>query len=188
LMDLANSFGLMHSLPALPVPTHYLDTDGHANSVIDLIFLGMSASQISYHIELDRRLPLDHAPLLVDLPISLENIHFSKKVLKHNSNEKRAFLSSVNRRLHTLNFSDLDSVASLNSLSEAVSRVFTSRSITVTTQSKEWWNDECTPALKTYRHTGARQDWHSFCSATRSTKQSFFDERIAEIASTNKCL
>ena len=144
LMDLANSFGLMHSLPALPVPTHYLDTDGHANSVIDLIFLGMSASQILYHIEPDLRLPLDHAPLLVNLSISPENIYFSRKVLKHNSNEEGAFLSSVNRGLRTLNFSDLGLVASLDSLSEAVSRVFTSaweantRSITVTTQSKEW--------------------------------------------------
>ena len=41
LVDLADSLGLVHSLPELPVPTHYSDTDGHANSVIDLICLGM---------------------------------------------------------------------------------------------------------------------------------------------------
>ena len=44
LIDLADSLGLVCSLPVLPVPIHYLDTDGHTNSVIDLIFLGMSAS------------------------------------------------------------------------------------------------------------------------------------------------
>ena len=38
LVDLADSLGLVRLLPKLPVPTHYSDTDGHANSVIDLIF------------------------------------------------------------------------------------------------------------------------------------------------------
>jgi len=31
LMDLADSLGLVYSLPELPVPTHYSDTDSHAN-------------------------------------------------------------------------------------------------------------------------------------------------------------
>jgi len=44
LMDLADSLGLVHSLPELPVPTHYSVTDSHANLVIDLIFLGMSCA------------------------------------------------------------------------------------------------------------------------------------------------
>ena len=38
LMDLAESYSLMHSILALSVPTHYSDISGHANSVIDLIF------------------------------------------------------------------------------------------------------------------------------------------------------
>jgi len=94
--------------------------------------------------------------------------------------------------LRALNFSRLDSVDDLDLLSTAVSRVISNawetnaRNITVTTQSKEWWNDECRGALAAYRRTGAREDWRLFCSTTRSAKQSFFDNRIAEIASTNK--
>ena len=57
LMDLADSLGLVCSLPELPVPIHYSDTDGHANSVIDLIFLGMSCAQVLYRIESDLRRP-----------------------------------------------------------------------------------------------------------------------------------
>jgi len=78
-------------------------------------------------------------------------------------------------------------------LSKAISRVISNawdanaKNITVTTRSKEWWNDECRDALATYRRTGAKEDWHLFCSTTRSTKRSFFDDRIAEIAFTNKC-
>ena len=82
----------------------------------------------------------------------------------------------------------------LDLLSTAVSRVIfnaweaNARNITVTTRSKEWWNDECRDALAAYRHIGAREDWRLFHSTTRFAKWSFFDDRIAEIASTNKRL
>ena len=51
LRDLADSYSLVRSLPALSVPTHYLDISGHANSVIDLIFLGINCAQVTHHIE-----------------------------------------------------------------------------------------------------------------------------------------
>ena len=94
--------------------------------------------------------------------------------------------------LCALNFSRLDSVDDLDLLSTAVSRVISNaweanaRNITVTTRSKKWWNNKCRDALVAYKCTGAREDWHLFRSTTRSTKQSFFDDRIAEIASTSK--
>ena len=137
-MDLTDSLGLMHSLPVLPVPTHYLDTDSHANSVIDLIFLDMSNAQISHRIKPDLRLPSDHAPLLVDLPISPENIYLHQKALKHDSEEKNTFLLVINIGLCALNFSSLDSIASLDLLIQAISQVFfcaweaNARNITVT--------------------------------------------------------
>jgi len=55
LVDLADFLGLVCWLPELPVPTHYSNTDGHANSVIDLIFLGMSCAQVLHRIEPDLR-------------------------------------------------------------------------------------------------------------------------------------
>jgi len=144
LMDLADSLGLVRSLPELPVPTHYSDTNGHANSVIDLIFLGMSCAQVLHCIEPNLRWPSDHASLLVDLPISPENIHFSRKVLKCDSDNKNNFLTSVTMGLRALNFSRLDSADNLDLLSTTVSRIISNaweanaRNITVTTRSKEW--------------------------------------------------
>ena len=138
-MDLADSLGLVRSLPELSVPTHYSDTDGHANSVIDLIFLDMSCAQVLHCIEPNLRRPSDHAPLLVDLPISSENIRFSRKVLKCNSDEENDFLSSVTLGLRALNFSRLDSADDLDLLFKAISRVISNaweanaRNITVTT-------------------------------------------------------
>ena len=51
--------------------------------------------------------------------------------------------------LRALNFSRLDSVDDLDLLSKAISRVISdawdanAKNTTVTTRSKEWWNDEC---------------------------------------------
>ena len=55
LRDLADSYSLVHSLPVLSIPTHYSDISSHANSVIDLIFLGINCAQITHHIEPDLR-------------------------------------------------------------------------------------------------------------------------------------
>ena len=124
LMDLADSYSLVRSIPALSIPTHYSDISGHANSVIDLIFLGMSCAQVTHRIEPDLRRPSDHASLIVDLPIALENICVCRMVLKHDSEEEMAFLLSVSKRLSQLNFFSLDSTAGLDLLSEAISRLF----------------------------------------------------------------
>ena len=77
-------------------------------------------------------------------------------------------------------------------LSEIISGLFAdcwatcAKRITMTSRSKEWWNNECRTALETYRRTGEQSDWSSFRSTTRQAKRQFFDNRIAEIASTNK--
>jgi len=127
----------------LSVPTHYLDISGHANSVIDLIFLGISYAQVTHSIEPDLRQPSDHAPLIVNLPIAPENIQVYRKVLKQDSEEEVAFLLSVSKELSQLDFSALDSVTGLNLLSEAISGLFAdcwatyAKRMTVISQSKE---------------------------------------------------
>ena len=192
LMDLAESYSLVCSIPALSVPTHYSDISSHANSVIDLIFLGISCAQVTHCIEPDLRRPSDYVPLIVNLSIAPENICVCRMVLKCDSEEEMAFLLSVSEGLSQLNFSSLDFTAGLNLLSKAISGLFAdywatyAKKNTVTTWSKEWWNNECKTALETYRRTGEQSDWFSFHSATRQAKQCFFDNRIAEIAFTNK--
>ena len=55
LKDLVDSYSLVYSLPVLSVPIYYSDISGHANSVIDLIFLGINYTQVTYCIEPDLR-------------------------------------------------------------------------------------------------------------------------------------
>ena len=164
LRDLADFYSLVCSLPVLSVPTHYSDISGHANSVIDLIFLGINCAQVTHCIEPDLRRPSDHAPLIVDLPIASENIQVHRKVLKQDSEEEVAFLLSVSEELSQLDFSALDSVTGLDLLSEVISGLFANcwatyaKRITVTTHSKEWWNNKCRTALETYRQTREQSD------------------------------
>jgi len=96
-----------------------------------------------------------------------------RKVLKQDSEEEAAFLLSMSDGLSQLNFSALNSVTGLDMLSEAISGLFVNcwatyaKRITVTSCSKEWWNNECRTALETYRQTGEQSDWSSFRSTTR---------------------
>ena len=133
----------MYSLPVLSVSTYYSDISSHANLVINLIFLGINCAQVTYHIEPDLRQPSDHVPLIVDLPIALENIQVHKKVLKQDNEEEVAFLLSVSEELSQLDFSALDSVTNLDLLSKAISGLFADcwatyvKRITVTSCSKK---------------------------------------------------
>ena len=87
-----------------------------------------------------------------------------RKVLKQDSEEEVAFLLFVSEGLFQLNFSALDSVAGLDMLSEAISGLFAdcwatyTKSITVTSRFKEWWNNKCRTALEIYRRTGEWSD------------------------------
>ena len=87
-----------------------------------------------------------------------------RKVLKQDSEEEAAFLLSVSEGLSQLDFSALDSVAGLDMLSEAISGLFAdywatyAKRITVTSRSKEWWNNKCRTVLEIYRQTGEWSD------------------------------
>ena len=99
LRDLADSYSLVWSIPVISVPTYYLDIQGHANIVINLIFLGISYVQVSYCIKLDLRQFLDHTSFIVDFPITPENIYVYRMVLKYDSKRGMAFLLSVSEGL-----------------------------------------------------------------------------------------
>ena len=51
LRDLADFYSLVHSFSMLSVSTNYSNITDYANSVIDLIFLGISYVQIIHYIE-----------------------------------------------------------------------------------------------------------------------------------------
>ena len=58
----------------------------------------------------------------------------------------------------------------------------------ITKHSKEWWNKQCTDCINAYHETGDIQSWKAFKTAVRNTKRSFFNQKIQEIAPSNKRL
>ena len=55
----------------------------------------------------------------------------------------------------------------------------------ITKQSKDWWNKECQVKLLNYRSFKQVEYWKTFKGVVKKTKQSFFDDKIQEIASKN---
>ena len=89
----------MYSILALSFSTHYLNIQGHTNTVIDLLFLDISYSQVFYCIEPNLRQFSNYDSFIVNLSITPENICIYKIVLKYNSEEKVAFLLSISKEL-----------------------------------------------------------------------------------------
>ena len=85
LRDLVDSYSFVCPILALSVLTHYLNIQGYANTVIDLILLDMSCTLVPHHIKPNLRQPSDHISLIVGLLIIPENICTCRIVLKYDS-------------------------------------------------------------------------------------------------------
>ena len=120
----------------------------------------MCYAQVSYHIEPNLKQFSDYISFIVNLPITPENICIYRIVLKYDSKEEVVFFLSISKGLSQLKFCTLNSVTSLNSLSRLFDNYWATYAerIIITTQSKEWWNNECKTTLETYRQTGEHFD------------------------------
>jgi len=79
LIIIADSFNLDLSIPTNSISTRYSNTEGEANSVIDLMFLHSGSNKLNNHsIHPKWYLTSDHAPLTVTIPFAEENINSSR--------------------------------------------------------------------------------------------------------------
>jgi len=108
LIIIADSFNLDLSVPTNQVPTRYSDTDSKFNSVIDLMFLQSSSSELNSHlIHPDWQLSTNYALLTITIPITEENIITFKFFIAKNSDEEELFIKDVTSALRNLDTSDL---------------------------------------------------------------------------------
>jgi len=130
LMIIADSFNLTLSTPTDPSPTRFSDTADEANSVIDLMFLQYGSSELNQHsICLDCRLSSDHAPLIINIPITNEVINTSKLSIAPNSEQEKAFvkdLITVFKNIETNNIINKDNLEDIvNHVGTSINRAWT---------------------------------------------------------------
>ena len=193
LITIADSFDLSLLVPTNPGPTRFSDTAGESNSVIDLMFLRSGSSELDHHhILSDHRLSSDHAPLIIDIPIEDEFVQSTKLSIIPGSDKEKEFIKDVISNMLTLDTSNINSVDNLisvvNHLGSIVEQMWlkNSKRTKITKHSKQWWSQSCRSAISKYRESRNREDWKSFKATVKETKQSFFDNKICEIANSRR--
>jgi hypothetical protein len=112
-------------------------------------------------------------------------------MLPKDSEEELCFLNEICKRLRGLKDLPLDNELDISILSNTfhtcVSSAFedNTKNSYITHWSKLWWNDDCSTCLDIYRQCRSKLNWSAFCKATRSARQSSFDQKIEEIATEN---
>jgi len=121
LIMIADSFDLALSSPTNPGPTRFSDTAGESNSIINFMFLRHDSEELDNHSILSEwHLSLDHAPLIIDIPILEETIQTSKLAIPPNSEQETKFIKNV-----ISNFSKLDTsnIEDINELDQIVNQL-----------------------------------------------------------------
>ena len=183
---IADSFDLALSSPTNPYLTRYSDTARESNSMIDLMFLRNGSAELNNHSILpDHHLLSDHAPLLINIPIFEEIIHTSKLTITFKSEQETEFINNIIlnfKKLETSNIEDITKLEQLvNQLGSIINQVW-SKNAKKLKHSKQWWSDSCSQALNNYRTTRSHESWKSFKTTVKEAKQTFFDNKIQEIA------
>src|ERR1700750_327853 len=183
----------MWIMPSNPGPTLIPHNPELTVSVIDLVFWSDSFEAPPQPVVLtDRRGPSDHVPISSRVRISAGDLQVTRHVVPRDSEEEGAFIAEVVTNLGRVDTQDLSTGDRIEAAAQAVADVFASawtnhaKPVTITSRSKSWWTEQCGTALAEHRRTGDRRDWKNFLRTTRKAKRDFFDERIREIATTNR--
>ena len=187
-MIIADSFNLDLLFPTYHVPTRYLDIAGELNSVIDLMFLQNILTELNNHsVHPDWYLFLNHAPLMVSVAIDEENIDSFRFFIARDS-EEVSFIKEVMHAIKSIDITDLSDSIKLkevtNFLASKIEYAWkmNSKWVNIMKHSKSWWNKKCRCVLNNYRTTRNLENWKIFKNTVKSTKWSFFDTKIQEIA------
>jgi len=158
-------FNLELSIPTNSVPIRYSNIASEANSVIDLMFLQSESIKLNNHsIHPDLYLTLNHAPLIISIPIAEENINSSKLSISKNSKEEIMFVNEVTtiiKNLNTSNLMDCNKLENIvNLLMSNIKRAWgkNAKKVNITKHFKKWWNKKCSQSLDKYRISRKLED------------------------------
>jgi len=157
------------------------------------MFLRNGSDELDHHSILpDSRLPSDHTPLLIDIPICDEVIQLTKLVISPGSKQEKEFIKDVIRNFKLLNTSNIDTIERLNHIINQLGSIIeqmwskNAKKSRISKHSKQWWSNSCSTALNNYRTSRSRENWKSFKATVKEAKRSFFDSKIQEIANKSR--
>ena len=193
LILIADSFGLALSKPTNPGPTRFSDTDRESNFVIDLIFLCCDSIELDNHSILpNSRLSSDHVLLSIEIPIGDEIIHSLRRIIPPRSEQEKGFIKDIISNLKSIDTSSIEDTTRLdyivNKVGSIIERMWykNAKKSKFSKHSKQWWTESCWIALNSYRTSKSQENWKTFKSTIKEAKQSFFDNKIQEIANKSR--
>jgi len=161
LMTLADSLGLDLSPPSNPGPTRFADNLREANSVLDLTFLNPNDPWFGRNtLAPDIRKPSDHVPLIIQVGINDKNTDIIIQSIQKDSEEERDFIEEIKANIKLLDTRGISVKADLQNVVDQLSIIYSntwekfSKPKRITKFSKEWWNQQCTDSLSSYRRLG----------------------------------
>ncbi|CAA7270783.1 unnamed protein product [Cyclocybe aegerita] len=193
LQDTASQIGLEWERPSNHRPMRISPNPNQRSNVLDLVFLAPSEILISMpRLEHDLQGLSDHVPICTDLDIGPEPPGSGRRTIKPGSEAEKSFISDILRDLAAIPVAAPATKDSVEALADAIVTGFLdmwlvhSTASKPTKWSKSWWTDECLEAFGVYQLSCTLADYNKFKKVCKDAKRDFFDEHIAEIATSHK--
>ncbi|CAA7263696.1 unnamed protein product [Cyclocybe aegerita] len=193
LRDTASQIGLEWARPSNHGPTQISPNPNQRSNVLDLVFLAPSEILISMpRLERDLQGLSDHVPICTDLDIGPEPPGSGQRTIKPGGEAEKSFISDILRDLAAIPVAAPATKEGVEALADAIATAFSDAWLAHLTESKptkrskSWWTDECLETFRVYQLSCSLADYNKFKKACKDAKRDFFDERIAEIATSRK--
>ena len=193
LFTLAKSLGLDLSPPLNPGPTRFADNLHDTNFVIDLVFINPNNPGFGQHtLHPKLRRPSDYVPLFIEVGINETNLDNTFWSIGKDNKEEENFIKALTNNILALDTMIIMFKEILEITVQHLANIFSNawyshtKKKHITKHSKEWWTHDCTESLNRYRTIGAIEHGREFKSNTWKVKKTFFDNKIYEIAFSNK--
>ncbi|CAA7271383.1 unnamed protein product [Cyclocybe aegerita] len=193
LWDTASQIGLEWARPSNHGLTWISPNPNQRSNVLDLVFLAPSEILILMpRLEHGLQGPSDHVPICADLDIGPEPPGSGRRTIKPRGEAEKSFISDILRDLAAIPVAAPATKEGVEGLADAIATAFSDTWLAHSTKSKptkhskSWWTDECSETFRVYQLSCLLADYNKFKKVYKDAKRDFFDERIAEIATSRK--
>ena len=152
------------------------------------MFLRYGSVELDNHtIHLEWRLLSDHTSLTITIPIEEQYTNNYKHSISKGSKKEKSFIKDLIKDISSIDISNLSNTKSLENIIDIFACIIekawdkNSKIINISRHLKSLWDTSCSRDLEKYKSTRSVADWKQFKKTVKSTKCSFFNQKIQEI-------